>query len=72
MMVIEEYLAAQLDRNADLEALISRLWLRIERGNVLLQSALLQLHAATEPNTSAARFISTWHRQHDRGWDAIG
>jgi hypothetical protein len=72
MIVIEEYLAAQLDRNTDLERLVSRLWIRVEHGNVLLQSALLQLHAATEPNTSAAKFIATWHREHDRGWDAIG
>lgn len=55
-------LATQLDRNTDLEALVKRLWTRIEDLNMLLQSALLELHDATAPTSDASRFVSDWHR----------
>jgi hypothetical protein len=67
-MTIYDHLAVQLDRNTDLEALVQRLWTRIEAQNILLNSALHELAAATErpPGITVTVFVNTWYRDHGR------
>jgi hypothetical protein len=59
---IEEYLAASLNRQADLADLVQRLFARIEEQQILLASALHELYAAVErPGLSRDRFINNWY-----------
>lgn len=59
-------LAAQLDRNSDLEALIKRLFVRIEIQQVLVNSAVHELAAtdARPQGQSRERFVNEWYRRH--------
>jgi hypothetical protein len=63
-MTVYDHLARQLDRNTDLEALTQRLWIKLEDANILLASALHELHAATrsEHKLTYAAFTSRWYR----------
>jgi predicted outer membrane protein len=63
---IEHYLAAQLDRNADLEDLVKKLFVRLEIQQMLTQSAVHELAAtdARPKGVSREKFVSLWFRAH--------
>ena len=61
---LEDYLAASLARQQDLDELIRKLWARIEEQQILLNSALHELFTATKPEGySRERFIGSWYSQ---------
>jgi hypothetical protein len=65
------YLARSLDRQAELEILVKRLWLRIEEQQILLNSAVHELGAEKRNgNESIQAFTIRWYREHRAGGDA--
>lgn len=58
-------LAAQLDRNADLEDLVKKLFRRLEIQQTLLNSAVHELAAvATPKGTPRAKYVNVWYQEH--------
>jgi hypothetical protein len=58
---VADYLAASLDRQHDLEQLVTRLFARIEEQNILLNSALHELAAEKAHGISHQLFINRWY-----------
>jgi hypothetical protein len=55
-------LARALDRQAEMEALIKRLYAQLEDTRILLRSALYEL-AATRGESNTTAFANRWYRE---------